>query len=364
MALITGLLIFAGCSVPLEGKPKIESPRGNRGLVTVQVGGASARTLQPELGFSRYDLAFTGLETHAPETLEGRTSATVLLAAGQRTINVTAFAGSGAGAKKAAVGSATVTVRANGSETVAISLAPYAETDAEAGTLAYTVSYPAGLASGTLAITTPTGTALADGTVDLLAAASGNLDVPAGQYKLQIRLTDGAGLVAGRTEVLHIYPTLTTTANYAFTDADFVAFAEADDVTVSGTVELDNGGAPVNADVAITLYNDSFKTAFMTADNLSGWTSNLPEGLSAAPKAAVAKDAREITLAISGNPAAPSDEELSITIPVAALNSNEAITVRSNPNAKFAIGLPAASATATVTGTLRGGKQGYPTPGT
>jgi hypothetical protein len=150
-------------------------------------------------------------------------------------------------------------------------------------------------------------------------------------------------LIAGKTESLHIYPTLTTALNYSFTAADFVAFAEAADVTVSGTAQLDNGGAAVNAEVGITLFNEGF-TGVLLGDDLNGWIANLPAGLSVKAKADVGEGSQSITLVLSGTPTEASSEALSITIPAEALQSGKALTVRDNPEAKFAIGLPAATA--------------------
>jgi hypothetical protein len=357
MALMMGALVFSACSNPLTGKPETGEAQENRGLVVVQVGGQE-RTLQPVLtGFSRYELSFSGPSgsAHETETLTSGTSKTVELAQGQWTISAAAFTGSGESAKKAAQGSAAVTVAASGSTTAAITLSPYTGEDAAAGTFSYTVGYPAGLNSGTLVITKADGSAVDGGTVTLDVAdttASGTKNLAPGYYKLQIRLTQGT-LVAGRTEALHIYPTLDTAAAYTFTAADFVAFAEVADVTVSGTAPYDDGGLAVNAEVKITLYNESFKDAIIDNDaddaaKVKAWFTNLPAGLSVAPKASVAAGEREITLTMSGTPAnkdAVSSAALAITIPAGDLTGGKALTVRSNAEAKFAIGLPAASAT-------------------
>jgi hypothetical protein len=344
MALVIGILLFSGCTNPFDSKP--EEARGNFGRVEVQVGSA-ARTLQPVLAFSKYEIAFSGPTgaSHDTVTITTGTSTTVEdLTPGAWTITVTAFSGEGDAAKKAAQGSVAVTVTAGKTETAVITLLPYTGEGAAKGTLSYTVAYPAGLESGTLVITQD-GTAVENGTINILDSTKnpGNLDLAAGQYKMQIRLKDKGELTAGRTEALHIYPGLTTDANYTFTGADFVAFAEVGDVTVAGTAKLDTDGTAVQAEVKISLYNESF-TGAIKNDDLSKWITNLPKDLSAKAKDNVSEGGTEITLVMSGTPTAGSTAEIVITIPGEALSSGNALTVRSNAEAKFAIGLPAATA--------------------
>ncbi|MHB9293246.1 hypothetical protein Holit_02367 [Hollandina sp. SP2] len=118
-----------------------------------------------------------------------------------------------------------------------------------------------------------------------------------------------------------------------------MAFAEVDDVTITGTAQLDNGGVAVK----ITLYNVC-SVGVLTHDDLKGWFTNLPTGLSATAQADTPEGGQEITVTIAGTPTAASRAELRITIPGEALDSGEALTIRSNPAATFAIGLPPASA--------------------
>jgi hypothetical protein len=351
IALLVGVLFFSGCANPFDSKPDSGEAQGNLGRIAIQVG-SPARTLQPELsGFSKYELAFTGPAgaSHETKTIDTGTTAEVDLVPGAWTIAVTAFAGTGDAAKTAAQGSATVTVTANQTVDAAITLTPYTAADAAPGTLRYSVTYPAGIKAGTLVITKADSTAVEGGTINLLQDSTNNsktetLPFTAGQYKMQIRLTAKDDMIAGRTEALHIYPTLTSTAEYTFTTTDFVAFAEMADVSITGTATMDTTGTAVNADVAITLYNDSFKDGFVTSDNLTTWITNLPGGLSAKSKAAVDGGDTEITLSITETPTEAKSDALVITIPGAVLSSGKDLIVRDNPNAKYAIGLPDASA--------------------
>jgi hypothetical protein len=70
-----------------------------------------------------------------------------------------------------------------------------------------------------------TNTPVSNTPIDLKAAASGTLsNLAAGYYLMNIALEQTAGgKTAGRTEVVHIYDGLTTTANYVFADSDFEA---------------------------------------------------------------------------------------------------------------------------------------------
>jgi hypothetical protein len=349
--IITGLVlgaaaVLAACSTPLIGKPETRDVRGSLGVVTVQVGEA-ARTLQPAAaGFSSYELTFAGPAgaSHATVTLTNKTSETVELAAGSWTITATAFTGTGAAAKKAARGSVTLIVTA-GDNNAAITLSPYTEADAAAGTFTYALSYPAGLNSGTVVIAKADGTAVDGGTVTLPVTgttASGTKDLAPGQYKMQIRLEAKDGLIAGITEALHIYPTLTTAAAYTFTAADFVAFAEVDNVTVAGTAPYDDAGVAVtNAEVAITLYNESFKDSILDeeedAERVTAWFTNLPAGLDAVAKTGIAAGAQTITASVSGTPTAVGEGALAITIPAEVLDRGADLTVTNNNDAKFAI---------------------------
>ena len=263
MALMMGIVLFSGCSNPLTGKPETGEALENRGAVQIQLGSPAARTLQPDLtGFSRYELDFAGPSgaSHAQEVITSG-SATVELSPGAWTITVTAYTGTGDGARKAATGSAGVTVSAGQTTTAAITLSPYTGEGAEKGTFTYTVAYPANLAEAKLYLTTADGKALTEGTIDLLGEdqRTGSRALDAGSYGIQVRLKAKDDLIAGKTESLHIYPALTTALNYTFTEGDFVAFAEVGDVTVSGTATYDTAGTGVSGEVRITVYNNAFK---------------------------------------------------------------------------------------------------------
>ncbi|MDR1230320.1 MAG: hypothetical protein LBK61_02840 [Spirochaetaceae bacterium] len=124
------------------------------------------------------------------------------------------------------------------------------------------------------------------------------------------------------------------------------------DVTIAGTVDEAIATA---VDVVITLVNDTFKVIALNAD-LSGWITNLPAGLTAVAKSAVAAEATTVTIAVGGTPEAVSSAALAITIPAASLTTSDtALTVTANANAKFAVTTTEPYATVgdvTVTGTV------------
>jgi hypothetical protein len=104
-------------------------------------------------------------------------------------------------------------------------------------------------------------------------------------------------------------------------------------VTVSGTI----GTALTAADVAVSIVNDTFVAIAAEAD-LASWITNLPDGLTAKAKAAVAAGATAVTITVEGTPTVVSGAALAITIPADKLAGDEAIVVTPNPEAKFSIG--------------------------
>jgi hypothetical protein len=179
---------------------------------------------------NRYEVSFSHpVESHAVVTVSPGTAETVDLLPGTWTITAKAFKTGEETA--AALGSVTVAITAGGSFAENIILVP---ADGE-GIFNYEVTVPGGLASAALVITQVSGDApdgeAAAGETRALAAGmnTGTIELAAGYYLLNIRLTKGgegspeAGadtLSAGKTEVVHIYPGLTTGAAFTFTDDD------------------------------------------------------------------------------------------------------------------------------------------------
>jgi hypothetical protein len=123
-------------------------------------------------------------------------------------------------------------------------------------------------------------------------------------------------------------------------------------VTITGAKDT---ALTVAAEVTVTVSGDKFK-AIPADTDVAPWITNLPAGLTAKTKTAVAAGATKATIAISGTPTAVSTDALKVTIPAAHLASGAALTAGSNIKAKFAITIPAAAKSAaltdvTVTGT-------------
>ncbi|MDR2110782.1 MAG: fibronectin type III domain-containing protein, partial [Spirochaetaceae bacterium] len=216
--LLAAVLVLTGCKSPLapqqpgpEGayvKVRFETPRSN-----------SARTIYPEFPpLSKYELGFSGPETKEPVTLNSGGPHIIALAAGSWTITATAFTGTEGAYAVIARGSAAVTVTLGETAEAAIALAPVS---GEAGTFRYAVTLPPE-AAGSLVITTSEGGAVSGGTISLQSGApvSGVLNLPTGQYLMNISLTLGERR-AGRTEALHIYPYRESSAEYRFFEHDF-----------------------------------------------------------------------------------------------------------------------------------------------
>ena len=115
--------------------------------------------------------------------------------------------------------------------------------------------------------------------------------------------------------------------------------AAIDNVTVSGKT-----GEALTQDVVIRMNGDRF--ANVTAgDDVSGWFTNRPAGLTAKVKALSDADGYHgtLTVTISGMPTATSADAITVTIPKEKLYANNTtdLTVLSNPKAYYSIGTDA-----------------------
>jgi hypothetical protein len=133
---------------------------------------------------------------------------------------------------------------------------------------------------------------------------------------------------------------LASNANLAVltnTDAKFTIGAAAPSATVG---ELDVVGtlnqvvAPV--ELVITLLNDTFKVIAQNATLT--WITNLPAGLTAKAKEAVADGDLTVTIVIEGTPTQTRSAPMTIEIPSAVLNTSSSdLAVLTNEDAKFTI---------------------------
>jgi hypothetical protein len=225
--LLVALFALAGCQNPLN-QPENVSGKNDAGNVTISIGegaGGAARTLSPsdaDLSGLTYQLSFSGSggASHAAETVTFGTPKTVSLAPGNWTITAQAESGSTVKAE----GSWTGEVSAGDTTEVSLTLLP--KTGSGNGTLAYTVSFPDLGAGGSKSLTLYTvtessETAVGTPVTDFSSGTPATKSLPAGFYRLSLRLTDSAGKIAARTDAVHIYAGLNTTAAFDFAVADF-----------------------------------------------------------------------------------------------------------------------------------------------
>jgi hypothetical protein len=152
-------------------------------------------------------------------------------------------------------------------------------------------------------------------------------------------VTVAATLAIGMTTATPPAPRIPNAAFWSATanrTINFVTLPSATvaNVTVTGT-EGTALGAPV--DVVITLANGATLNAIEANANLAGWFTNIPGGLTAVAKSAVAANGTTVTVTIAGTPIAAATGPMVINIPIAATNQETALTVTSNTNAAWAI---------------------------
>lgn len=95
-------------------------------------------------------------------------------------------------------------------------------------------------------------------------------------------------------------------------------------------------------ELTLTLAGERFNAIAADAD-LSGWVTNLPNGLTAKAKSAVPGGGDSLTLTISGKPLIARNAAIALTIPAGALQGGEALEAVLNTGARFAIVNPEAT---------------------
>jgi hypothetical protein len=308
--LLALLLTLAGCVNPLSEKPEAASSEAaSGGTIVVRLSGLDARTLGPdvaeELAALQYRLVITGgspAQFIEKDIEHNADPVAYSLESGSWTVGVAAFKDDAAVAWGDS-GTTPFALRDGETKDVPITLKPWTKEDA-AGKFDYAVVFPEptedlDYAATTLKLTPTTPNSSSPSPISINLRESGKdaavLEFPAGKYILDIKLESkrqvyGASLQAIVKEVVYIYPALTTTAHYTFTEADFGAL-----VYLKGTASVDNNtaalgeeGAPVHgyipAEVQIKLFDsdpdepddDNIQTAPITLDEESGaYTWNL-----------------------------------------------------------------------------------------
>jgi hypothetical protein len=253
--LTAGLMILSGCFNLLNSPQERE---GGRGSLTIQIGGspAAARTLYPNAIFTRYELSFTpheGQAAYGPKSIDDGTSSVVIddIEHGLWEITAKGYVTIGEAEYEAASAPAQTVTISGSPQSISFILSARNESGGDPGIFSYSVAFPADkVVSASLTLFDPEtqdwvqdsgGNPLYR---DLAANPTGQISLNPGYYLMQISLQNQYQRVA-RTEIVHIYSNMETTANYTVTEADFTDF-----ITLSGTVNVTiNGDAPNYASV-------------------------------------------------------------------------------------------------------------------
>ncbi|WP_010253356.1 hypothetical protein [Treponema primitia] len=264
LAVLLGFaLLMAGCAVPVSGPGGNVAGGGGLGTVRVEISGlvpepVSGVSAAPVSGVSAtpklrtayptppstsglfYTYTWTDIGSGTTVTPE-KDGENFILAVGNYTLDVEAYVG---GAKNPAklVGTGVgkvddgTTITVNGSVptiTVTVALEPVdgtvAETATVTGTLAYTITYPAGVTTLSLTlqklgddgepVTTLSPTSTTTNASTGVTTATGTTNVAAGDYLLRATLGNSAG-AAGMSETVRIYGNMTTTVPPTSDDPD------------------------------------------------------------------------------------------------------------------------------------------------
>ncbi|QQO10834.1 InlB B-repeat-containing protein [Breznakiella homolactica] len=270
---IIAVVFAGGCTHPLSKNTGEILPEAGQGRITVTVHGiygetdSGVRTLLPSGGFTKYILGFSsdtaGVSVPDPVQLNGgANSRTIELTPGVWTVTATAYAGETASGS----GSKTITVIADNTISVPITIDTILPGSGDTGTFAYGVSFPKDkTTAASLTLSPLDGYSGTDTQIDLLSVynagqskSSGTQALTPGYYLMTIVLENTAArLTAGVTEVVHIYAGLTTDGTaYSFTENDFSAL-----VPLAGTISVKPGSGdtlpPGLSKVTVIAYSDA-----------------------------------------------------------------------------------------------------------
>jgi hypothetical protein len=241
------MLLWAGCSNMVA--PSNQNETGLR--ITISGGTAGSRTLYPHAVFSKYILTFDGPEPRQDITLPaGQSSVAVGLAAGQWIVTATGYVMIKETEYAAAEGSEQVTITAGSFQEIGITI--QASQDGEDGFFSYSVNFPQSKVNeAELRIYPFGGNYQYAQLIDLRETSSDLLPLRPGYYMMSIRLyNDYDYQTATRTEVVHIYSNMETSAEYTFAEEDFtntIDFDAANAVPLTDGVWTDGNITTSNA---------------------------------------------------------------------------------------------------------------------
>jgi hypothetical protein len=204
--------------------------------VRVSIVTGEARTLLPSTPFSKYVLSFStedgGVTVPGDVTLTGVNTDIIPLAPATWTITVTAYIEVEEDVfVEAAEGEAEITLASGELKGVPIRVSAKLG-GSEDGYFSYNITYPADVTGGALYVYDSDGATVIN--KNLLSELSvDDRPLPAGYYRLQVRLQTSYNSMAVRTEIIHIYPGMETRGDYSFDADDFGV-----PITITGTVDL------------------------------------------------------------------------------------------------------------------------------
>jgi len=216
---VFGLLLCCGKS--LNGPEQPVPLESGRGAVAIQFTAGPERTVFPSTVFSNYTYTFTKMPNGTAQTMVP-SNGFFYLETGEWKVQVNAYVGAATSGNLAATGERTFTV-VSGTNNVTVGLA--ASQPSGNGTFTFTVGVPSGVGAGIVRfnLTRLPDTAVAVSPTPGISnnAISGTQTLSNGFYLLEIVISRSGGLWAGITEVVCIYPRMTTEYTKAFTADDF-----------------------------------------------------------------------------------------------------------------------------------------------
>jgi len=267
--------LFAVLALALTGCPNpfISQEDAAAGL-RITVANNNMRTLLPNTDFTKYTLHLEHASAQSQDvTLEnGETSKTFTgLANGNWTVTAVGYVTIDGTEYAAAEGTVQVNVTSGAFQGVTIPIS--ASMDGDNGFFSYAVSFPPGKVGDAEMRFEKFNGGYYD-YIDLMTNPEDTISLAPGYYLMRIRLYADYG-TATRTEVVHIYSNMETSAVYNFTEDDFTPT-----ITLSGTVNVTVNGQPADF-VAIGAFfdadYDNFTGAYNYVDLDDGtWAIRLP----------------------------------------------------------------------------------------
>jgi uncharacterized repeat protein (TIGR02543 family) len=217
-------ILAAGC--PNQLTEHQGAAKTGVGAVQVTIGETNARTLLPSYINLYYTLHFTADDKDAvtDSTLDltsgGSAETTIALEEGTWTLAVKGYLSSADAAdeSKAVASGEKSNIAVTESKTTSITVPLIGKIESGTGTLAYNITYPAGVTSVTLTYG-KIGEEITS--INITDASSSMIPLAAGYYQMGVYLT-GEDREAGKVEAAHIADRLTTTMDYTFAKDDFV----------------------------------------------------------------------------------------------------------------------------------------------